>query len=178
MCIKQLIYLVFSMMGIITWHLDCVYDSGDDFIGRSRIDLSTQDLQAVLPEVGDEYIETVDLFPCIGDLCGGDLPDYTFTYRITRLPDVRGNLHSLLAEAMQRSGIRSELEAIAAGLRSLQAPSPRKIEPENQSAPWALSVEPSRKPPSAEVWEASWWFFFFLKPPEKCELYHRRIYAP
>lgn len=112
--------------------LQC-FDSGNDFIGSARIDMLTQDLQ-VLPEVGDEYIETVKLDPCPGWVCAG-YPDYTFTYRTTRLPDVRVDLRSVLAEAMQRSGIRSELEAIAAGLRSLQAPSPRKIEPENQSAP-------------------------------------------
>lgn len=62
-------------------------------------------------------------------------PDYTFTYRITRLPDVRVDLRSVLDEAMRRSGARSELEAIVAGLRSLRAPSPRKIEPETTDLP-------------------------------------------
>jgi hypothetical protein len=80
----------------------------------------------------DEYIETVVLSPCSsGDVCGGaDLPDYSFTYRVTRLPDARVGLRSVLDEAMRRSGVRSELEAIVSGLRSLRAPSPRKIEPE------------------------------------------------
>lgn len=115
----------------------CLDDGdGDDFIGRARIDLSTQDLEA-LPNVGDEYIETVVLSPCENDgVCGGaDLPDYSFTYRITRLPDARVDLRSVLDEAMHRSGARTELEAIAAGLRSLRAPSPRKIEPETVNLP-------------------------------------------
>ena len=38
-------------------------------------------------------------------------------------------MKSLADEAMQRSGAGSELEAIATGLRSLRAPSSRKIEP-------------------------------------------------
>jgi hypothetical protein len=111
----------------------CVDDgNGDDFIGRARINFSTQELEAALPKVGDEYIETVVLSPCSsGDVCGGaDLPDYSFTYRVTRLPDARVGLRSVLDEAMRRSGVRSELEAIVSGLRSLRAPSPRKIEPE------------------------------------------------
>ena len=36
---------------------------------------------------------------------------------------------------MQRSGARSELEAIAAGLRSLRAPSQRKITPKTREMP-------------------------------------------
>jgi hypothetical protein len=111
----------------------CANDrNGDDFIGRAQLYFSTQDFD-VLPNVGDQYIETVRLNPCSsdGDVCGGmDFPEYTFTYRTTRLPDVRVDLRSVLNEAMKRSGIRSELEAIVAGLRSLRAPSPRKIEPE------------------------------------------------
>lgn len=110
--------------------------NGDDFLGSAQIDLSTQDLEAALPKVGDEYIETVVLNPCQDQVCGDfDFPDYTFTYRITRLPDVRVDLRSVLDEAMRRSGARSELEAIAAGLRSLRAPSPRKIEPETVNLP-------------------------------------------
>ncbi len=88
----------------------------------------------MLPNVGDEFIETVVLSPCIsGGACGGwDFPDYSFTYRITRLRDVRVDLRAVLDKAMQRSGARSELEAIVTGLRALRAPSPRKIEPETQ----------------------------------------------
>lgn len=116
----------------------CVNDgNGDDFIGRARIDLSIQELEAALPNVGDELVETVVLNACSdGDVCGGvDFPDYSFTYRVTRLPDARGGLRSVLDEAMQRIGTRSELEAIAAGLRSLRAPSPRKVEPETLNPP-------------------------------------------
>lgn len=109
--------------------------NGDDFIGHRRVEFSQQDFDTVLHKVGDEWIETVRLDPCPGQLCAGDFPDYSFTYRITRLPDVRVGLHSVLAEAMQRSGARSELEAIVAGLRSLRAPTPRKVEPETGNLP-------------------------------------------
>jgi hypothetical protein len=112
---------------------DCANDgNGDDFIGRARLDFPAQDFEAVLPNVGDEYIETVVLNPCFGaDVCDVTYgPDYSFTYRITRLADLRVDLRSVLDEAMQRSGARSELEAIVAGLRSLRAPNPRKVEPE------------------------------------------------
>lgn len=102
---------------------------GDDFIGSARIDYSTQELEAALPHVGDEQIESVTLDPCPGWICAG-FSDYTFTWRVTRLADVRVDLRAVLDEAMQRSGAGSELEAIATGLRSLRAPSPRKIEPE------------------------------------------------
>ncbi|HVE48405.1 MAG TPA: hypothetical protein VNG69_02165 [Casimicrobiaceae bacterium] len=113
----------------------CVNDGvGDDFIGRALIDLSTQGLEAALPNVGDEYVETVVLDPCPGAACAG-YPDYTFTYRITRLPDVRVDFRSVLDEAMRRSGARSELEAIVAGLRYLRAPSQRKIDPETVNRP-------------------------------------------
>ncbi len=107
----------------------------DDFIGHARIDLLTQDLEPVLPHIGDEYIETVVLFPCEGEVteCGGNLPDYTFTYRITRLPNARLTLGSVLDEAMRRSEIRSELEAIAAGLRALRAPRPRQVVPQTDN---------------------------------------------
>lgn len=110
----------------------CVAQPGDDFIGRAQIDLSAQELEAALPNVGNEHIETVVLYAChSGDVCNVTFgPDYSFTFRVTRLPDVRVVARSVLDEAMQRSGIRSELEGIAAGLRSLRAPSPRKIEPE------------------------------------------------
>lgn len=106
----------------------------NDFIGRSRIDYPTQELEAALPAVGDQLIESVTLDPCPGQLCAG-FPDYTFTWRVTRLPNALVNLGSLLTEAMQRSGAGSELEAITAGLRYLRAPSPRKIEPETDQLP-------------------------------------------
>jgi hypothetical protein len=111
---------------------------GDDFIGHARVDFSAQDFDAVLPNVGDEFIETIVLNPCPSGVTVCDVtygPDYSFTYRITRLPDVRVGLRSVLDEAMRRIGARSELEAIVAGLRSLRAPSPRKIEPETADLP-------------------------------------------
>ena len=115
--------------------------NGDDFIGRAQIDYSTQELEAALPHVGDEVIESVRLDACPAGWVCGDGPgpwnvgDYTFTWRVTRLPDVRVDLRAVLDEAMQRSGAGSELEAIATGLRSLRAPSPRKIEPETGNPP-------------------------------------------
>ena len=102
--------------------------NGDDFIGSSQIDYSPQELEAALPQVGDMQIESVTLDTCPGQICTAS-SDYTFTWRVTRLPDVLVNLGVLVKEAMQRSGARSELEAIAAGLRNLRAPSPRKVEP-------------------------------------------------
>ena len=114
----------------------CVNDgTGDDFIGRSRIDYPTQELEVGLPHVGDEVIESVTLDPCPDLAACAGFPDYTFTWRVTRLPDARVDLRSVLDEAMHRSGARSELEAIATGLRSLRAPSPRKIEPETGNPP-------------------------------------------
>jgi hypothetical protein len=112
----------------------CARDNNDDdFIGHARVEFSAHDFEAVLPNVGDQYVETIVLIPCKETVCDVTYgPDYSFTYRITRLPDVRVDLRSVLNEAMQRSGARSEIEAIAAGLRSLRAPSPRKIEPERK----------------------------------------------
>ena len=107
-------------------------DDNDDFIGRARLEFAIWELEAALPNVGDEFIETVTLNPCVGpDVCDVTYgPDYNFTYRITRLLDVRVDLRSVIDDAMRRSGARSELEAIVAGLRSLRAPSPRKMERE------------------------------------------------
>lgn len=110
--------------------------NGDDFIGRAQVDLPRQNLEAALPNVGDELIETVVLSPCEGgDVCGGwDFPDYTFTYRITRLADVRTDFLSQLEAAMRRSGARSRTEAVIDGLRSLRAPRPPGIAPETGNA--------------------------------------------
>ena len=111
----------------------CADDTyGDDFIGSTEIYYSPQELEAALPNVGDEQIESVKLDSCPGQICsagGGpwNLGDYTFTWRVTRLPNALVTLGSLLTETMQRSGARSELEAITAGLRSLRAPTSRKI---------------------------------------------------
>lgn len=127
----------------------CLDDSdGDDFIGRRQLDFTIQELEAALPNVGDEVIETVKLFPCRKDeeICGGLLSDYTFTYRVTRLPNVSVGLRSVLDEAIHKIGARSELEAIAAGLRSLRAPHPRQGRDENssQSAPDARLINSAR----------------------------------
>jgi hypothetical protein len=116
----------------------CVPVHGDDdFIGHARLDFSAQELEAALPNVGDEFVETVVLFPCEYDVCGGDLPDYTFTYRITRMPNREIDMRGIVSATMQRSGARSEFEAIIAGLSSLQAPQKRPIEPEEARAPSA-----------------------------------------
>ncbi|HEY9566534.1 MAG TPA: hypothetical protein VIR38_00470 [Thalassobaculum sp.] len=112
----------------------CVNDhNGDDFIGHAAVDLPAQDLEAALPNVGDELIETVVLSPCEGGgTCGGwGLPDYSFTYRVTRLSDVRTDFLSQLQAAMQRSGIRTATETVASGLRALHAPVPRETQPES-----------------------------------------------
>jgi hypothetical protein len=110
----------------------CTHYGNDDFIGRARLDFAAWELEAALPSVGKEFVETVVLNPCSGgDVCDVTWgPDYSFTYRITRLRDVRVGLRGVLDEAMRRSGARSELEAIVNGLRSLHAPVPRKTEPE------------------------------------------------
>ena len=62
-------------------------------------------------------------------------PRHTFTYRVTRLPDIRVRLRGVLDNAMRRIGALSEFEAIAAGLRSLRPLSPRKIESEAVDQP-------------------------------------------
>lgn len=115
----------------------CLNDgAGDDFLGHAQIDLSAQELEAALPNVGNEHIETVVLNPCRVGVCDVTFgPDYSFTYRVTRLPDVRVGLGELLNEAMRKIGTRSQIDAIAAGLRALRAPSPRKIELETANPP-------------------------------------------
>lgn len=107
--------------------------TGDDFIGSAQINYSAQELEAALPKVGDEVNESITLMHCPGETCGDgpgpwNFGDYTFTWRVTRLPDALVNLGSLLNEAMQKSGVRSELEAITTGLRYLRAPNSHKIE--------------------------------------------------
>jgi hypothetical protein len=108
----------------------CLDDgSGDDFIGWRRLFFPIPDLEAMLPNVGDGVTETVALFPCPEgtDVCGGwDFADYSFTYRITRLADVRTDFRSELMAAMERSHIANAGDAIAAGLRSLAAPVERR----------------------------------------------------
>ena len=117
----------------------CANDErGDDFIGRAPVELTMQELEAALPNVGDEHVRTIVLSPCPAgvSVCGGwDLPDYSFTFRVTRLPDVRVGVGSVLNEAMRRIGSDSELDTIVAGLRSLPALSPRKIEEASATLP-------------------------------------------
>ena len=55
-------------------------DTGDDLIGRSEINLTTAELQAMLPAVGSSVDTTVKP--------AGGSGSYQFTYRITRLPNV------------------------------------------------------------------------------------------
>ena len=71
--------------------------SNEDLLGGHLVEYSQQELDARLPNVGDQYEVTVRLDPCFdGDhtsVCGvpswpwASFPDYDFTYRITRLPD-------------------------------------------------------------------------------------------
>ena len=109
------------------WWADDEFDD-DDFIGSAQIDYPTQELEAALPNVGDE----VDRNRQTGSLPRPDLRRLPrlHLYLARHAPARRaGRSRLVLDEAMQRSGARSELEAIATGLRSLRAPSPRKIEP-------------------------------------------------
>ncbi len=57
--------------------------SGSDLIGRASIGWSMQQLLGTLQSVGDLVERTVPLHG------GTDHSTYRFTYRITRLPDVR-----------------------------------------------------------------------------------------
>ena len=118
-------------------------DGDDDFIGNAHLGFSAQELETALPNVGDEYVETVVLNPCgSNDVCGSgwpfDLGDYSFTYRITRMPNREIDLRAIVSATMQRSGARSEVEAIVSSLNSLQVPHKRRpIEPEEARAPSA-----------------------------------------
>lgn len=99
----------------------------------SRLDLffPLPDLEATLPAVGDSFTETVALSPCENGPCAGWLlPDYSFTYRTTRLPDVGTGFRGELLAAMRRSHIERADDAIAAGLRSLATPVDRNAEAE------------------------------------------------
>jgi hypothetical protein len=67
--------------------------TSDDLIGREEILMSREQLLAALPRVGDSVEHKFILGgPCGPDAqCGGPPwgPEYEFTYRITRLPDVK-----------------------------------------------------------------------------------------
>lgn len=65
-----------------------------DFLGHAKRVYPKETLDALLPNVGDQYDETVSLNSCgtSNDVCVSSwpfasYPDYDFTYRITRLPD-------------------------------------------------------------------------------------------
>lgn len=111
---------------------NCV-DGGDDFIGWIDLFFPLPDLESTLLNVGDTFTETVVLSPCRPgeDTCDVTYgPDYSFTYRTTRLGDVATDFGSELVTAMERSGITVAGNAVAAGLRSLAAPVDRNAEPE------------------------------------------------
>ncbi|MFO1141939.1 MAG: hypothetical protein U1E59_06015 [Amaricoccus sp.] len=116
----------------------CANDGlGDDFIGRRELFFPAPELAATLPNVGDSFTETVVLSPCGEgvDTCGGwDLPDYSFTYRTTRLPDVPTDFRSRLLAAMERSGVLTAGATVAAGLQSLATPADRQAVEEQTSS--------------------------------------------
>jgi hypothetical protein len=69
-------------------------DSGpNDLIGRRTVSFTAEELVAAMPAVGDTVEETITLGPCFepsGCVTSPLLPEpaeYTFTWRLTRLPD-------------------------------------------------------------------------------------------
>ena len=72
-------------------------DGNDDLIGLRTVEFTGPELAAAMPNVGDTFDETIKLGPKI-DASGNDVVngpvsagapgpgEYTFTYRITRLP--------------------------------------------------------------------------------------------
>ena len=112
----------------------CLGYGADDFIGWAQLDFPAADLEAALPNVGDQVVETVRLNPCRGvDVCDVTWgPDYKFTYRVTRLPDMHVIGRDLLDAVKIQIGARSDLEALAAGLRALRPLQPRKVEVERE----------------------------------------------
>ena len=81
-------------------------DSGDELIGRSEISLSQADLVAALPNVGDSAEYTVEP-------TGGDDGSYEFTYRITRLANVR--IPIIIGPGRPQEPISLQATATAAG---------------------------------------------------------------
>lgn len=71
------------------------YIAGDELIGNQILTFNAEELTAALPYVGTYVEETITLGPCFDDrgcvespgLPTG--PEYTFSYRVTRLPDKR-----------------------------------------------------------------------------------------
>lgn len=71
------------------------YGSNDDLIGRRTLAFTAGELGTAMPNVNDTFDETITLGACDGDqappVCAESIPSgpkYTFTYRLTRLPDV------------------------------------------------------------------------------------------
>lgn len=68
---------------------------GDELIGKATVVYTAEDLAASLPFVGDFSEETVTLGDCFDeDTCVESPglptgPEYTFSWRVTRLPDKR-----------------------------------------------------------------------------------------
>lgn len=76
----------FSEIDVPEWVLD-------ELIGHRELRFTAEELAKAMPNVYDTYDETIDLGPCYdergcvtspGTPTG---PHYTFTYRLTRLPD-------------------------------------------------------------------------------------------
>lgn len=71
------------------------FTDGDELIGKATIPYTAEDLSATLTYVGDYAEETITLGPCFDEsgcvespgLPTG--PEYTFSWRVTRLPDRR-----------------------------------------------------------------------------------------
>jgi hypothetical protein len=71
------------------------FTQGDELIGKRSLTFSAEELAAALPYVGDYVEETITLGPCFDErgcvespgLPTG--PEYTFSYRVTRLPNKR-----------------------------------------------------------------------------------------
>lgn len=71
------------------------FTKGDELIGLRTLTFTSEELAAAMPNVHDTVDETTTLGPCFDDremICTEGLftptgPKYTFTYRLTRLPD-------------------------------------------------------------------------------------------
>jgi len=71
------------------------FTKGDELIGRRTLVFPVEELETVMPNVNDTFEETITLGPCHDErgcvespgLPTG--PEYTFTWRLTRLPDRR-----------------------------------------------------------------------------------------
>jgi hypothetical protein len=69
-------------------HPNLPVDSNDDLIDRRMILFTAEELAAALPNVNDTVERTIRLEDCPDNtICGGWYTKYSFTYRLTRLPD-------------------------------------------------------------------------------------------